>query len=162
MTPAITSARKAGIEFELHEYEHDPDARAFGLEAAEKLGLDPARVFKTLVVELDDGSLAVAIIPVAARLSMKAMARAAGAKRAVMAERAAAERATGYVMGGISPIGQKKRLPTVIDESAAAFETVYVSGGRRGLDLELAPGDLQTLTSGKRGNIASSREEEDG
>lgn len=156
MTPAIIAARKAGIDFELHEYEHDPEARSFGLEAAEKLGLDPARVFKTLVVELDDGSLAVAIIPVASQLSMKAMARAAGRKRAVMAERPTAERATGYVMGGISPLGQKKRLPTVIDESAAAFETVYVSGGRRGLDLELAPGDLQALTGGSRATITSS------
>ena len=123
------------------------------MEAAEKLGFDPARVFKTLVVELDDGSLAVAIIPVATQLSMKAMARAAGAKRAALAERAVAERATGYIMGGISPLGQKKRLPAVVDASADRAERIYVSGGRRGLDLELAPADLVRLTAATTADI---------
>ena len=145
MTPAITAARKAAIAYTLHEYEHDPKARSFGLEAAQKLGFDPQRVFKTLIVELDTGALAVAIIPVSAMLNMKHCARAAGARKAALAERSKAERATGYVMGGISPLGQKKRLTTIIDTSALAFDTVYVSGGRRGLDLELAPEDLLRL-----------------
>ncbi|MEQ8234589.1 MAG: Cys-tRNA(Pro) deacylase [Gammaproteobacteria bacterium] len=146
MTPAITAARRARIDFEVHEYEHDPDARSFGLEAAEKLGLAPARVLKTLVVALDGGALAVGIVPVDAQLDMKQVARALGAKKAAMATREAAERATGYVMGGISPLGQKKRLPMALDASAQDFATVYVSGGRRGLDLELAPADLVALT----------------
>ncbi len=145
MTPAVTLLRKQRIAFSLHEYEHDPNARAYGLEAAEKLGLDPARVFKTLVVELDGNALACAVIPVAPLLNLKRCARALGARKAAMAERQAAERATGYVMGGISPLGQKKRLKTVVDRSALAFDTVYVSGGRRGLDLELAPADLIAL-----------------
>ena len=132
----------------MHEYAHDPNASSYGLEAAEKLGLDPTRVFKTLVIETETGALAVGIVPVALLLNMKAMARALGAKKAALAERVAAERATGYVMGGISPLGQKKRLPTVLDDSALAFPTVYVSGGRRGLDLELAPADLLHLTGG--------------
>lgn len=148
MTPAITRARQARITFTVHEYAHDPNASSYGLEAAEKLGLDPTRVFKTLVIETETGTLAVGIVPVALLLNMKAMARALGAKKAALAERAAAERATGYVMGGISPLGQKKRLPTVLDDSALAFRTVYVSGGRRGLDLELAPADLLHLTGG--------------
>lgn len=142
MTPAVAAAKRAGITHQLHTYEHDPRSRAFGLEAAEKLGLDPAQVFKTLIVSLDNSRLAMGIIPVAAMLNMKQLARAAGARKAAMAERAAAERATGYVMGGISPLGQKKRLTAVIDSSAAQHPVIYVSGGRRGLDLELAPGDL--------------------
>lgn len=146
MTPAITAAERAGIRYLLHEYEHDPAARAFGLEAADKLGLDPLRVFKTLVVELDGTTLAVAVVPVAQMLNMKAMARACKARKAAMAERHAAERATGYVMGGISPLGQKKRLAMVLDSSALGFASIYVSGGRRGLDLELAATDLQRLT----------------
>ncbi|MGE0482620.1 MAG: Cys-tRNA(Pro) deacylase [Gammaproteobacteria bacterium] len=154
MTPAVTAARKAGISIAIHEYEHDPKARSFGLEAAEKLGFDPARVFKTLVVETAEGKLAVGIVPVACQLDMKAMARALGTRKAAMAERAAAERATGYVMGGISPLGQKKRLAMVLDESAFAHPTVYVSGGRRGLDIEIAPGDLCQLTGAQRAAIA--------
>jgi Cys-tRNA(Pro)/Cys-tRNA(Cys) deacylase len=146
VTPAVIAARKARIPFVVHEYVHDPQAKSYGLEAAEKLGLEPARVFKTLVVESDNGALAVGIIPVGALLSMKLMARALDAKKAAMAERSAAERATGYVMGGISPLGQKKRLRTVLDDSALAHATIYVSGGRRGLDLELAPTDLLRLS----------------
>lgn len=155
MTPAITAARRARITFAVHEYAHDANARSFGLEAAEKLGLDPARVFKTLVVALDGGGLAVGIVPANAQLDMKQVARALGAKKAAMAPREAAERATGYVMGGISPLGQKKRLPMALDESALGFPTIYVSGGRRGLDLELAPADLLTLTGAVSAALAA-------
>ncbi len=155
MTPAITAARRARITFAVHEYAHDANARSFGLEAAEKLGLDPARVFKTLVVSLDGGGLAVGIVPANAQLDMKQVARALGAKKAAMAPREAAERATGYVMGGISPLGQKKRLPMALDESALGFPTIYVSGGRRGLDLELAPADLLTLTGAVSAALAT-------
>lgn len=155
MTPAITAARRARITFAVHEYEHDANARSFGLEAAEKLGLDPARVFKTLIVALDGGGLAVGIVPSSAQLDMKQVARALGAKKAAMAPREAAERATGYVMGGISPLGQKKRLPTALDETALDYPTIYVSGGRRGLDLELAPADLVALTGAVSAALAT-------
>ncbi len=148
MTPAVVAAERAGIPFTLHEYEHEPGA-AYGEEAAAKTGIDPARVFKTLVVDRD-GSLAVAIVPVAAQLDLRALG-----KRAALADRAAAERATGYVLGGISPLGQRKRLPTLLDESALAFETIYVSGGRRGLELELAPADLVRLTDARVAAVAS-------
>jgi Cys-tRNA(Pro)/Cys-tRNA(Cys) deacylase len=148
MTPAVAAAERAGIAFTLHEYAHE-DGAAFGEEAAAKLGLDAARVFKTLVVERD-GALAVAIVPVAAQLDLRALG-----KRTALARRAAAERATGYVLGGISPLGQRQRLPTLLDESALAFETVYVSGGRRGLELELAPADLVALTGARVARIAS-------
>jgi Cys-tRNA(Pro)/Cys-tRNA(Cys) deacylase len=151
MTPAVVAARRAGIEFALHEYEHDPQAESYGLEAAERLGVDPARVLKTLVVE-QDGSLAVAIVPVTAQLDLRALG-----KRAALADRAAAERATGYVLGGISPLGQRRRLPAVLDESALAFATVYVSAGRRGLELELAPADLARLTGARVAAVASAR-----
>jgi len=155
VTPAITAARRARITFAVHEYEHDANARSFGLEAAEKLGLDPARVFKTLIVALDGGGLAVGIVPSSAQLDMKQVARALGAKKAAMAPREAAERATGYVMGGISPLGQKKRLPTALDETALDYPTIYVSGGRRGLDLELAPADLVALTGAVSAALAT-------
>lgn len=151
MTPAVVAARRAGIEFALHEYEHDPQAESYGLEAAERLGIDAARVFKTLVVERD-GALSVAIVPVAAQLDLRALG-----KRAALADRAAAERATGYVLGGISPLGQRQRLPAVLDESALAFTTVYVSAGRRGLELELAPADLARLTGARVAAVASPR-----
>ena len=149
MTPAVVAAQQAGIPFTLHEYEHDPAASSYGLEAAEKTGVDPARVFKTLVVA-QDGKLSVAIVPVAAQLDLRALG-----KRAALADRAAAERATGYVLGGISPLGQRKRLPTVVDESALGHETIFVSAGRRGLELELAPGDLVTLTDARVAAVAS-------
>jgi Cys-tRNA(Pro)/Cys-tRNA(Cys) deacylase len=145
-TPATVALVRAGIAFTVHTYGHDPAADSFGLEAATVLGLDPAQVFKTLLVSVD-GRLVVAVVPVAGRLDLKAVAAAVGGKKAVMADPAAAERATGYVVGGISPIGQKRPHPTVVDDSALAFATVYVSGGRRGLDLGLSPADLVALTS---------------
>lgn len=155
-TPATLALARAGIAFTAHAYEHDPRAAAYGLEAAEKLGLDPDRVYKTLLASVDAG-LAVAIVPVARQLDLKALAHALGAKRAEMADPAVAERKTGYVVGGISPIGQKTALPTVLDESAILCETIFVSGGRRGLDLELAPDDLLAVTAGRYAAIARDR-----
>ena len=144
-TPATVALARAGIAFTLHAYDHDPRATSYGLEAATALGLDPGRVYKTLLAVVD-GQMAVAVVPVSGQLDLKALARALGGSKAVLAEPAAAERATGYVVGGISPIGQRKRHPTVLDESALAFDQVYVSGGRRGLDLGLAPADLVQVT----------------
>jgi Cys-tRNA(Pro)/Cys-tRNA(Cys) deacylase len=155
-TPATVALTHAGIAFTAHPYAHDPRAAAFGLEAAEKLGIEPARVFKTLLATVD-GALAVGIVPVADQLDLKALAAALGGKRAEMADPAVAERRTGYVVGGISPIGQKTPLPTVLDESAILYDTVFVSGGRRGLDLELAPDDLLAITSGRYAPIARRR-----
>ena len=154
MTPAVTAAKRARIEFRLLEYRHDPGAASYGLEAADALGLDPASVFKTLLAESDGGVLVVALVPVACTLDLKALASAIGAKRAAMADPAAAERATGYVVGGISPLGQKKRLPTVIDESALALDTMHVSAGRRGLEIALAPADLVRLCDATTAPIA--------
>ena len=147
MTPAIEAAREAGVDIKLHEYQHDPANTRYGLEAAEALGLDPARVFKTLLVSLngDRRRLAVAVVPVTGQLDLKAMARACGAKRVEMADPAQAERTTGYVVGGISPLGQKKSLRTVIDQSAETFATIFVSAGRRGLEIELSAQDLCRL-----------------
>ena len=146
MTPAIVLAKKKKIPHQIHEYKHDPDAGAYGAEAAEKLGLDPARVFKTLVVSGDSGKLAVGLVPVLERLSLKTLAKSLGLRKVAMADPTAAERATGYVTGGISPLGQKKRLPMVIDDSAKRFDSIYVSAGRRGLEIELSATDLQALT----------------
>jgi Cys-tRNA(Pro)/Cys-tRNA(Cys) deacylase len=147
MTPAIKAAKKAKIAFTVHEYEHDPSADSYGLEAATALDIDEMRVFKTLLVSLQGGPapLAVGLVPVGYQLDLKAIAAAAKAKKASMAVPKQAERVTGYVVGGISPLGQKKRLPTFIDTSAAEFATVFVSAGRRGLEIELAPQDLQAL-----------------
>lgn len=144
-TPATVALGAAGIAYEVRAYEHDPRAASYGLEAAEALGVDPARVFKTLLASLD-GRLVVGIVPVSGQLDLKALARALGGSKAVMAEVAAAERATGYVAGGISPIGQKRAHPTVLDASALEHGTILVSGGRRGFDLELAPHDLVAVT----------------
>lgn len=146
MTPGINSARKARVTHTIHEYSHDPASASYGTEAAEKMGVDPSRVFKTLVVTVDGRELAVGVVPVSAMLSMKRIAKAAGAKKAAMADPAEVQRATGYVLGGVSPLGQKKRLKTFIDQSASDFDTVFVSAGRRGLEIELAPADLQKLT----------------
>ena len=144
-TPATVALARAGIEFRLHEYAHDPRAASYGLEAAEALGLDPARVFKTLLATVD-GRLAVAVVPVAGQLDLKALARVLGSGRAAMAEVVVAERATGYVAGGISPVGQRRRHPTVLDSTALDHLSVFVSAGRRGLDLEIAPADLVRIT----------------
>ncbi|MGC4942070.1 Cys-tRNA(Pro) deacylase [Kribbella sp. DT2] len=152
-TPATVTLTKAGLPFTTHAYEHDPAAKSYGLEAAEALGLDPKQVFKTLLVEVD-GKLAVGVVPVDKQLDLKAVAAALDGKKATMADPAAAERTTGYVVGGISPIGQKRKLPTVVDTTATAHDTVYVSGGRRGLDLGLAPGDLITVTAARTAPIA--------
>ncbi|MET0840082.1 MAG: Cys-tRNA(Pro) deacylase [Marmoricola sp.] len=143
-TPATVALERAGVSFTPHSYEHDPAAPSYGLEAAEALGLDPAAVFKTLLADVD-GRLVVGIVPVIGQLDLKALAAAVGGKRAAMADPGAAERTTGYVVGGISPIGQRKRLPTVLDASALEQTTIYVSGGKRGLDLGLDPRDLVTL-----------------
>jgi len=151
-TPATVALAAAGVAFSEHVYEHDPGTRSFGLEAAEVLGLPPERVFKTLLVDTGAG-LAVAVVPVAGQLDLKAMASALGTKRVTMADPAAAQRSSGYVVGGISPIGQKRPLPTVVDESAELFDVVYVSGGRRGLDLGLSPADLVRVTGAKVADI---------
>ena len=152
-TPATVALTRAGVDYTTHPYEHDPAATSYGLEAAEALGLDPEQVFKTLFVDVD-GRLVVGIVPVSQQLDLKAVAAAVGGKRATMAEPAAAERATGYVVGGISPLGQKRAHPTVLDETALAHETVYVSGGRRGLDIGLSPQDLVRLTGATTAPIA--------
>jgi Cys-tRNA(Pro)/Cys-tRNA(Cys) deacylase len=144
VTPAVVALDAAGIPYTIHEYERGEDLRDFGREAAEQLGLDHDQVFKTLVVVADD-ELIVAVVPVSCQLSMKRVAAAVGAKRAVMCEPARAERSSGYIVGGISPIGQRKPLRTVVDESAELFDVVYVSGGRRGLDIGLAPSDLVVI-----------------
>ncbi len=144
-TPATAALSRARIDFTVHTYEHDPGASSFGLEAATALGLPPERVFKTLLASVD-GRLVVGIVPVSGQLDLKAVAAAVGGKKATMADPADAERVTGYVVGGISPIGQKKSLPTVLDTTAADHPSIFVSGGRRGMDLELAPADLVAVT----------------
>ncbi|WP_406675517.1 Cys-tRNA(Pro) deacylase [Nonomuraea sp. N2-4H] len=144
---------KAGAEFTLHPYEHDPSAQAYGEEAADALGVPYERIFKTLVVEVESG-LAVAVVPVAGKLDLKALAGALGGKRAAMADAAKVERVTGYVVGGISPLGQRKQLPTVVDSSALDFETIYFSAGKRGLQIETAPANLITLTRALTAPIA--------
>lgn len=155
-TLATVALTRAGVDFVLHHYEHDPRAESYGLEAADALGLDPARVFKTLVATLD-GELVVAVVPVTGELDLKALARVLGGSRAAMAEVAVAERATGYVAGGISPFGQRRRHRTALDVSALTFVSVFVSAGRRGLDLEIAPADLVATTEAVTGQIGRSR-----
>jgi Cys-tRNA(Pro)/Cys-tRNA(Cys) deacylase len=152
-TPATVALAAAGIRFTAHSYEHDPANRNFGTEAASALGLDPERVFKTLVADVD-GRLVVAIVPVTGRLDLGEIAAAVGGKRASLADPAVAQRKTGYVVGGISPIGQKSRLKTVLDETAELFDTVFVSGGKRGFDLQLAPSDLIAVTAAAVAAIA--------
>lgn len=151
-TPALLALRAAGVEFTEHTYEHDPAVTHFGDETAAALGVDPARLFKTLLAQTDRG-LAVGIVPVAGHLDLKALAAALGCKKAEMADPRAAERATGYLVGGISPVGQKTRLPMVLDTSADDFDTVLVSGGRRGLQVELAASDLAAVTGATRARI---------
>ncbi|MTE18619.1 Cys-tRNA(Pro) deacylase [Streptomyces sp. TRM43335] len=152
-TPATVAATKAGVSFTLHSYEHDPAAPSYGEEAAEALGVDPDRVFKTLVADVD-GAPVVAVVPVSGSLDLKALASAVGGKRAAMADPAVAERLTGYVRGGISPLGRRRASPTVVDSSAERHETVCVSAGRRGLEIELAPADLVKLTGAVTAPIA--------
>ena len=147
MTPALDLLKKVRAEHRVHSYEHDPKAASYGLEAAEKLGLEPARVFKTLLASTEKGELLVAVVPVVGTLDLKALAHAAGAKKTEMADPAAAQRSTGYLLGGISPLGQKKRLRTFIDETATPFETIFVSAGRRGLEVELSAQVLAAHTS---------------
>ncbi|MEU6572972.1 Cys-tRNA(Pro) deacylase [Streptomyces sp. NPDC046805] len=144
-TPATVALTAAGVDYTVHSYDHDPAHPSYGEEAAEAMGVLPDRVFKTLVAEVD-GALTVAVVPVAGSLDLKALASAVGGKRAAMADPALAERTTGYVRGGISPLGQRKKLPTVLDDSAASHGTVCVSAGRRGLEVELSPDDLARLT----------------
>lgn len=145
MTPAVILLKKHKIDFSLHEYEHDPNAESYGLEASEKLGLNPAQVFKTLVVQDENDKLAVAIVPVNNLLNLKKIAKAIGSKKAQMADPKLVERTTGYVLGGVSPLGQKKRLATVIDKTAEDFLAIYFSGGKRGLDIQMKPQDLAKL-----------------
>jgi Cys-tRNA(Pro)/Cys-tRNA(Cys) deacylase len=153
-TPATALLAKAKVPFTLHPYDHDPRAEAYGEEAAQALGVAPERIFKTLIASVE-GRLACAVVPVAARLDLKAFAAALGGKRAEMADPAAAARATGYVVGGISPLGQRSRLRIVVDASAADFPTVFVSAGKRGLQVELAPGDLVRVTGATLAPIAA-------
>lgn len=155
MTPAIKLAQKAKIQHKVHEYKHDKNAASFGLEAAEKMDTDANNIFKTLVVDVGDKQLIVAIVPVESMLSLKAIAKAVKAKKAVMADKDDVMRSTGYVLGGVSPLGQKKRLPTVIDASAEPLSNMFVSAGKRGLEIELAPQDLQQLTQAKFAALTS-------
>ena len=152
-TPATVALTAAGILFTPHAYQHDAANTNFGLEAASALGLDPEQVFKTLLADVD-GALVVAIVPVTGKLDLKALAAAVGGKKAEMADPKLAERKTGYVVGGISPIGQKTRHTTVLDETAELFDTIFVSGGKRGFDIELTPADLLAVTSGSIAAIA--------
>jgi len=148
MTPALDLLKKARAEHRVHSYEHDPKSASYGLEAAEKLGLDPQQVFKTLLASTEKSELLVAVVPVGGTLDLKALAHAAGVKKCEMADPMAAQRATGYLVGGISPLGQKKRLRTFIDDSAQNFATIHVSAGRRGLEVELAAAVLAEHTKG--------------
>ena len=152
-TPATVALSRAGIAHTVHSYDHDPGAASYGLEAAEAMGIEPGRVLKTLLVVVDPatgsggpGGLVVGVVPVSGQLDLKAVAAAVGGKRAVMADPADAERATGYVVGGISPLGQKRQHPTVVDSTAQGHDTVFVSGGRRGMEIELSPADLVAAT----------------
>lgn len=154
-TPATAALVRAGVAHELRPYHHDPGASSYGLEAAAALGVPQEQVFKTLLAKVD-GRLVVAVVPVSGSLDLKALAAAVGGKRAEMADVADAERSTGYVVGGISPLGQRKPLPTVVDATAASFETVLVSAGRRGLDVSLAPDDLVRLTRATLATIGRS------
>ncbi|MCB0912122.1 MAG: Cys-tRNA(Pro) deacylase [Propionibacteriaceae bacterium] len=155
-TPATDALTRAGVAFELHPYDHDPDSTNYGDEAADALGVDPLRIFKTLVVDVGTTrpELAVAVVPVAGQLSLKHAAAALGAKKAAMADKALVARSTGYVLGGVSPLGQRTPLPTVIDETAQLWDTVYVSAGKRGLQVELSPDDLAAVTGASFADIA--------
>lgn len=153
MTPGIRQAKKAGIPFEIKEYQHDPNSQSYGEEAASALGVAQSEVFKTLLAQSNDGKLVVAIVPVAGTLDLKALSKASGCKKMEMADPIKAEKTTGYVVGGISPLGQKKQLPTFIDSSAQDLTVIHVSAGKRGLEISLKPEDLLKLTRGKWASI---------
>ena len=155
MTPAINLLKKKKINHEVLQYIHSQDAPSYGLEASEKLGLEPAHVFKTLVVNVDNGALVVALVPVTSTLNLKALAKAAGAKKAAMASAEDVQRSSGYILGGVSPLGQKKQLPTFLDVSASALNAMFVSAGRRGLEVKLLPKDLAALTRAQFAPIAT-------
>lgn len=156
MTPAIDLLDDNAVAYRLHQYEHTAAHSDYGIDASNQMGVPATQVFKALVAELDNHALVVAIVPVSSRLHMKSLASAAGAKKAFMADRARVEKTTGYVLGGVSPLGQKKALATFIDVSAQDFDTVYVSGGRRGLEIELASHDLAALTGARFAAISES------
>lgn len=155
MTPAINLLKKNKCDFKIHKYEHDSDCTNFGDEAVEKLGLDANQVYKTLLVELTSKELVVCVLPVANQLSLKEVATIFGVKKAEMASKDEAQKVTGYLLGGISPLGQKKLLRTVLDESTKSFETIFISGGKRGLDIEVKPKDLEVLLKAKIGKITA-------
>jgi Cys-tRNA(Pro)/Cys-tRNA(Cys) deacylase len=152
-TPAVTRVARAGVDYEVHRYDHDPDAPSYGLEAADALGVPVERVFKTLVATVDE-RFVVAVVPAGGELDLKALAAAVGGRRAAMAHPSEAERATGYVIGGISPLGQKRRLPVIVDRTAGSWDTIFVSAGRRGLELEIAPADLVRLAGADMAAVA--------
>jgi Cys-tRNA(Pro)/Cys-tRNA(Cys) deacylase len=154
MTPAINLLKKQKFDYKIHEYQHDAKAESYGLEAAQKLGISAEQVFKTLVVKLDNSDLAVAVLPVDKMLSMKLIAKAVSAKKADMADKQEVQRSTGYVLGGVSPLGQKKRLKTVIDESVKQHQTIFISAGKRGLEIEISGQDLVLATQGEVAIIA--------
>lgn len=153
MTPAINLAKSLGLDYQIHEYSHDPSTESYGEEAADKLGVCPEQVFKTLVVADENAKLAVAIVPVCSKLNLKKVAKALGCKKVQMADPKAVERTTGYVLGGVSPLGQKKRLPTVIDATAQLSATIYISGGKRGLEIELPAEQLANTLQAKFADI---------
>ena len=155
MTPAINLLKKNKCDFKIHKYEHDSDCTNFGDEAVEKLGLDANQVYKTLLVELTPKELVVCVLPVANQLSLKEVATIFGVKKAEMASKDEAQKVTGYLLGGISPLGQKKLLRTVLDESTKSFKTIFISGGKRGLDIEVKPKDLEVLLKAKIGKITA-------
>ena len=158
MTPAVKSLERAKVAFKLHEYEHDPAADSFGQETAEKLGVDPQRIFKTLVAATDAGKLVMAIVPVSGRLNLRALAKELSVRRAEMADPARAEGATGYVVGGISPLGGRKAMPVLIDRSVMDHATIFISAGRRGMQIEIAPADLVRLIKASLAYIAAPAE----
>ena len=153
MTPAINLAKTSKINYKIHEYIHDTSNESYGLEASQKLGVDENRVFKTLVIQLDTNDFAVGVVPVSSMLSMKLIAKTLNAKKAKMAEQSDVERLTGYVLGGVSPLAQKKRLKTVIDISAKEYSSIFVSAGKRGLEIELSAYDLSKLLNGTLAKI---------
>jgi len=153
MTPAVIAAKQAGLPIELHEYSHDPNAESYGEEAAEKLGVNVDAIFKTLIVQTVSTKLVVAVIPVLNSLNLKQIAQAVGEKKAEMADKNLVQRTTGYVLGGVSPLGQRKKLATVIDTQAQNHALIYVSGGRRGLDIAIAPDDLAKATAARFANL---------